>query len=154
MRARPAVPALVLLAALALVPPLAAEGQGPTLSLRAGVPTDVLVNIGKLYSWGAALEAGAAWQVKPWIILGGQVTYGFGVGMSPAVPAVNHEICLAGRAGVGSLDSFSVSLVAGAAWFPLGSIPLVVDLGVCLDYGPVSLGLSVGSVSVGLNLRL
>jgi hypothetical protein len=146
--------ASALAAGLALAPGLTAQGRGQAISIRAGMPTDVVVNLGSLYSFGASIDGGIAWQVLDWLIAGAEAGYGLGIGSSSAVPDLNSYVNLAARLGVGRIGGLSVSVLAGAVWVPLGDIPIYPDLGLELDWGFASLLVSSGTLSVGVNLPL
>jgi hypothetical protein len=125
-----------------------AAEPGVSASLRVGIPTDVLVNLGSLYSFGLALEASVGFQVLDWLIVGGVAGYGFGSGISVA-PPFNSYIDLAARVGIGSIREFSGSLILGVAYIPLGATPIIPDIGISVDWRFLSLAASTGSISIG-----
>jgi hypothetical protein len=123
-----------------------------SLSVRVGIPTDVLFKLGRMYSFGLAVEGAAGVQVTDWLILGGVGGYGFGKGVSEDMPDATHYLWAAARVGFGSLAGFSASLIGGVIAVPFGDPPFIPDLGISLDWKFLSLGLSVGSVSLGVSL--
>jgi hypothetical protein len=133
--------------------PAGAQERGLVLSVRAGIPTDTLVNI-DLYHWGVALEAGLAVQVNRWFAAGGLAGYGFSLGKPPLVPEFKHQVHAAARLAFGNLDRFSASLLGGVFVFLEDEVKVYPNIGVSLDYQAFSLGLSAGSVSAGMNFRL
>jgi hypothetical protein len=130
-----------------------AQERDLMLSVRAGIPTDTLVNI-DLYHWGVALEAGLAVQVNSWFAAGGLAGYGFSLGKPPLVPEHKHQVHAAARLAFGNLDRFSASLLGGVFVFLEDEVKVYPNIGVCLDYRDFSLGLSAGSLSAGMNFRL
>ena len=145
--------AFAVLAALASVP-LGAQERGLVITGRVGMPTDTLVNIADLYHWGIAAEGGATFAVNDWFAVGGLAGYGFSLGKPPLVPEYKHQVHAALRLAFGNLDRLSASLIGGIVVFLEDELFVFPDLGVSLDYGPVSLGLSTGSASAGMNFRL
>jgi hypothetical protein len=130
-----------------------AQERDLLLSVRAGIPTDTLVNI-DLYHWGLALEAGLAVEVNNWFAAGGLAGYGFSLGKSPLVPEYKHQVHAAARLAFGNPDRFSASLLGGVFMFLEDEVSIYPDIGISLDYRAFSLGLSTGSVSAGMNFRL
>ncbi len=138
-----------------LVVPLPAEESDLALSVRVGIPTDTLVNLEEMYHFGIALEAGLGWQIRDMLILGGQLTYGVSFGKAAYAEDCRHEVAAAIRLGYGSLESFSVSMLAGILiMFPDSSNPFLPNIGFTFDYRRFSLGISFGAVSLGMNFRL
>lgn len=143
----------VLVASFVAVPGFAQETD-MVLCARVGIPTDTLVNIEDLFSWGIAAEVGLARQVGAKFILGGQACFGWSFGKVPYIPEDKRQIAIAARAGYGSLEGFSISALAGIVYFLEGDTTIIPDLGLSIDYGIFSLGLSTGAVSLGVNIGL
>ena len=122
-------------------------------TVRAGIPTDVLLNL-DLYTYGLGLDGGLGFQVTPRLIAGGIIGYGYGAGSADAVPDHQHYVFAAARIGFGGLSAFSGSLLLGAVYIPLGDRPAIPNFGISLDYRLFSVGLTTAAVSAGVNLSI
>ncbi|HUW71504.1 MAG TPA: hypothetical protein VMX33_14855 [bacterium] len=141
--------------AVMVVSVAAQPGTGqPVFTARVGIPTDTLINIVDLYHWGIAVEGGATFALNDWFAIGGLAGYGFSLGKPPLVPEYKHQVHVAARLAFGNLDRLSASLLGGVFVFLEDEVSVYPNIGISLDYGPVSLGLSAGSVSAGMNFRL